>query len=437
MDLMLTLQQRVLTRNRLRSLISQLNMAPAGLNPEGLVTQIRENISVTPAYPDSAGARKRKLADSDDTPGFFVSFTASDPQLAQRVCAEITSMLLSENLKLREQAGQKTTGFLSRQLEQAKHNLDDLDQKLAEFKTLHLGRLPSDVENNLRVLAALDSQLDASTQALSRAQQDKSFTELLLNQQTSAWRAAQQAPNLASLKEELVVRQNQLVTLQSHYTEDHPDVLKTKGDIVEIERQLKGLKTAGDHATSAPNEPNALEPREILQLREQAHLQDVQIDRAMAEQERLKGLIDSYQGRLALSPEIEEQYKQLTRDTETAHKIYDGLLINENTAEMQTAMEREQQGEQLKLLEIADLPRTPSFPVHWMFAAGGASVGLAAGLAIIVLFELQDKSIRSENDVAALLDLPMLASVPWVPSPASETRRNNGIGGGLRPSLVK
>jgi len=39
--------------------------------------------------------------------------------------------------------------------------------------------------------------------------------------------------------------------------------------------------------------------------------------------------------------------------------------------------------------------------------------------------------------IALGASLPMLASVPWVPSPASETRRNNGIGAGLRPSLVK
>jgi capsular polysaccharide biosynthesis protein len=100
-------------------------------------------------------------------------------------------------------------------------------------------------------------------------------------------------------------------------------------------------------------------------------------------------------------------------------------------------MEREQQGEQLKLLEVADLPISPNFPVRWMFAAGGACLGLFSGLAIVLLYEFRDRSIRGEADVATLLDLPMLASVPWVPSSNGESDRTNGLGTRLKPILAK
>jgi len=43
----------------------------------------------------------------------------------------------------------------------------------------------------LNLLTGLTSQLEASTQALSRAQQDKSFAESVLSQQMSAWQATQ------------------------------------------------------------------------------------------------------------------------------------------------------------------------------------------------------------------------------------------------------
>jgi len=41
----------------------------------------------------------------------------------------------------------------------------------------------------------MNAQLEANTQALSRAQQDKAFTESLLNQQEANWKASQIGQN--------------------------------------------------------------------------------------------------------------------------------------------------------------------------------------------------------------------------------------------------
>jgi hypothetical protein len=49
-----------------------------------------------------------------------------------------------------------------------------------------------------------------------------------------------------------------------------------------------------------------------------------------------------------------------------------------------------------------------------LFAAGGLGGGLVLGLGLGLLLELRDKSLRSESDVIAALDLPVLSQVPWV-----------------------
>jgi capsular polysaccharide biosynthesis protein len=81
---------------------------------------------------------------------------------------------------------------------------------------------------------------------------------------------------------------------------------------------------------------------------------------------------------------------------------------------MQTNMERGQQGEQMRLLNPASLPESPSFPNRLLFAGGGAGAGLAIGGVIALGLELKDKSIRTEQDVLAALELPVLVSLPWV-----------------------
>ena len=325
-------------------------------------------------------------------------------------------MLLEENLELRKQVAQTTTDFLARQLEQAKHDLDERDTKLANFKRQHLGRLPADVDDNLRILMGLESQLDSNTQVLNRAQQDKSYAEMLISQQLAAWKSAMASPNYPPLRRELIQLQDKLVTLQSLYTEDHPDVVKTEHEIAKLKAKLQDIHadaTSANGDSAIEEQPVKLEPPEILRLREQVHRNDEAIERATAQQKRLQERIDSYQDRLTVSPEVEEEYKQLTRDNTTAHDLYTNLLTNKNSALIQTEMERNQEGEQLKLLDPASLPNSPSFPVRWVFAAYGLGAGLCIGLCFAVWLELRDKAIRDEGDVLAALELPMLVFLPW------------------------
>jgi protein tyrosine kinase modulator len=426
-----TMEQQVLTRNRLQPVIDRLGLAKSKSVDE-VVDDIRANISIeqvetdlTPPTASGSTTKKKKPGQASTVPGFYVNFTASSPKEAQDICSALTSMLLEENLKLREGVAQSTTEFLSRQLEQAKRDLDDQDSKLATFKKQYMGQLPGDEENNLKILMGLNSQLDANTQNLNRAQQDKSYTESLLAQQLAAWKSTQSATNPQTLEQQLAVLQSQLITLQARYTDDHPDVVKTKADIAEVKRKLDEMNSAAAQSTQANDKVSASEPPEIRQLRLQVHQYDQAIAQATRDQQRLQDQIHAYQGRVALSPAVEEQYKQLTRDYDTAQKFYNDLLAKKSESAMQTDMERGQQGEQMRLLNPANFPDSPSFPNRWLFSGGGLGAGLAIGMGLALWMELRDKSIRTEQDVLAAMELPMLVSVPWV-SPDLGAKNGNG-----------
>src|SRR3989475_4538568 len=417
-----TMQQQVLSRNRLQPMIDRLGLAK-GKSVDEVVDGIRLNLDIQPVQTTGTTPAKRRPG-QNDVPGFYVNFTADNPREAQQICGELTSMLLEENLKAREQVAQSTTDFLSRQLDEAKHDLDDQDSKLAVFKRQYIGQLPGDEDNNLKILMGLNSQLDANTQTLNRAQQDKSYTESLLAQQLAAWKSTQSATNPQTLEQQLASLQSQLITLQARYTDDHPDVVKTKADIAEVKRKLDELNSAAAQNAQANDKASASEPPEIRQLRLQVHQYDQVIAQATRDQQRLQEQIRAYQGRVALSPAVEEQYKLLTRDYDTAQRFYNDLLAKKSQSAMQTDMERGQQGEQMRLLNPANLPDAPSFPNRWLFTGGGLGAGLAIGLALALWMELRDKSIRTEQDVLAAMELPMLVSLPWV-NPDSVARNGN------------
>lgn len=422
-----TIQQRVLSVNHLRPLAERLGLVKNGANLDDVIADIRSGLDIEPVVPGQSGSgtssstptssttkKKPGQTGTSDIPGFYVNYTASNAVDAQRICRELTSLFLEENLKAREQVAQSTTDFLSRQVEDAKKNLDDQDERLASFKKRYFGQLPGDEDANLKILMSLNAQLDSNTQSLNRAQQDKTYSESLLSQELAAWKASQSAENPQTIEQQLAKLQGQLMELQARYTDDYPDVSKTKRDIAELQKKLKELSAAPVSAGDTSESASVGEPPELRQLRVQIHQYGDVIAQATREQKRLQDAINVYQGRLALSPSVEEEFKSLTRDYQTAQDSYEDLLTKKTQAQIQTDMERNQEGEQMRLLNSAGLPDSPSFPVRWMFALGGLGCGLAAGIGLVLILEFQDKSIRDEKDVLAALDLPMLVAVPWV-----------------------
>ena len=411
-----TMQQQVLSEKQLQPMVERLGLAKGKSVPQAVDEvreEIRKNPLIEPVSPDVAASRPHRPGQSD-IPGFYVNYTASNPQEAQQVCTELTSMLLAENLKTREQVAQSTTDFLARQVELAKHDLDNQDGRLAAFKKQYLGQLPGDEDNNMKLLAGLNSQLDAYTQALNRAEQDRAYAQSLLSQQLAAWSSSQTSMNPENLQKQLAELQSQLITLQARYTDDHPDVVKAKNDIAELKRKLNEMNSASAAGAQNTDKGSASEPAEIKQLRLQIHQYDQAIAQSTREQKLLQDQIHTYQGRLSLSPGVEEQYKALMRDYETAQKFYNDLLAKKNESEMQTDMERRQQGEQMSLLNPATLPDAPSFPNRLLFAGGGLAAGLTLGFGLALWLEVRDKSIRDERDVLAALEMPTLVSVPWI-----------------------
>jgi protein tyrosine kinase modulator len=403
-----SMQQEILSRTRLEPLIQQFGLYREDKNPapmEDLVERLRKNVTVTPIQPMAeTGAQ--------GLPGFTISVNFDDPRLAQQICSTVTSMFMEENLRFRQQEAEQTTQFLAKQLDDAKAKLDDQDTKLAAFKRRYLGSLPDEEQTNLNLLTGWTTQLDATTQALTRAQQDKSFAESMLSQQLAAWQATPSGQNPESMEQQLAALEAQLSVLRSKYTEDHPDVAKAKRDLEALKKEMAEAENQGAAAGPAKPGKPPTEPAQIQSLRGQLHQYDQVIKEKTAQQEEIQQQIKLYQGRVQSSPGVEQEYKELTRDYQTALEFYNDLMKKRDQSAMATDLERRQQGEQFRVLDPANLPDQPSFPKMSVFLSEGLGGGLALGLGIAFLLAFHDTSVRSERDVESLLHLPVLAMVP-------------------------
>jgi polysaccharide chain length determinant protein (PEP-CTERM system associated) len=427
-----SMQQEILSRSRLEPIIRKYDLYPKEMNRasiDDLVARLQKNIEVSPILPMSETHAR-------DLPGFNVTVTLDNPHTAQNVCADITSMFIAESTQLKISRGKGTTDFLEAQLKDAKANLDEQDAKLADFKVHHLGELPDEAQTSVNLLTTETSQLDAATQALNRAQSERTFNEQLLASQVAAWQATQTGSNPDTLERQLANLQTQLASLQARYTDDYPDVIKTKADIAALQKKMNDANANPASTTIAKGGHSSVETPQIQQLRATIHALDQEIADKSKQQQRIQQQINIQQARIEASPAVEQQFKELTRGYQTALDSYNDLQKKVDASRMANDLDQRQEGEQFRVLDPANLPDKPSFPNRPLFALGGFGGGLGLGLALAFLLEMKDTSFKTERDVEFALQLPVLAMVPSIEPPSGKGGRQRagakGVPAGAR-----
>ena len=412
-----SMKEQILSRSRIQPIIERFNLYA------GTKTNMDDRIAMTQK---AIGIKPIQSNQYHGMPGFFISFKAQDARTAQQVCGEITSLFVSENLSARQESAEGTTDFLKQQLADAKRNLDDQDAKLAAFEQKNIGKLPGQSISlgssslvmgspTVSTLQALTTQLDAVTQQLGRSQQDVTFLQALIAQQTHELQRITDPGAGISVDErraELKKLIAQKQELDATYQPDYPDVIAINRKISELQAEI--ARTPVETAPKAAAATHVDDTPQMLSLKAQLRSAQLAMDSGKAEQARLQADVHTYEARIEASPLVEEEYKQITRDHETALQFYNTLLTKMNESSMATALEQRQQGEQFRVMDAPNLPDAPSFPNRMVFAGGGLAAGFVLGLLISALLEYRDTSLRNERDIWAFTKLPTMAIISHI-----------------------
>jgi uncharacterized protein involved in exopolysaccharide biosynthesis len=285
-----SMKQQIESRSSLQPIIDRYGLySNQKLSMDARIDLARAAIGIDPIHSEIAG--------SNGLPGFYISFTASDPHTAQQVCSDITSLFTGANIKSRAEAAEGTTEFLKEQLEDAKRNLDDQDQKLADFERKYFGQLPSDEGNNINVLQSLNTQLEAVTQQLNNLDISKSLGESMLasqTQQTSSpstpatAAAAAVTPQAEQKKLDDLLKQED--ELSAQYQPGYPDLIEVRRKIADLQKQMAQppAPTLATPAAPASTIASKGDPANIQQIKAALRAQDAQIQAKKAEQTQLQ-----------------------------------------------------------------------------------------------------------------------------------------------------
>ena len=420
-----SISQHILSRTRLERVISDFNLyveeRKTGLM-EDVVGRMRSHIKVEIVKGDS----------------FKVTYTGSEPRTVMRVTERLASLFIEENLREREVQADGTNQFLESQLEEARRRLIEHEKKLEDYNRRNSGELPTQLAANMQAMQNIQMQIQAIIESVNRDRDRRLIVERQvadLQAEALAVPAPAQAPTPTpalqsangdntvtggTTAQQLAQARATLQALEARLKPGHPDVGIWRRRLRDLEKQ------ADAEALAAPVTPrvsaaDATRERRIRDLKSELEQLDGQIAQKLEEEKRLRGNVATIQARVDATPTRESEMTELTRDYATLQGIYASLLHKKEDSRIAANLERRQIGEQFKLLDPARLPEKPSSPNRPLINLLGCIAGLMIGAGFIVLLEYGDTSFKTDEEVASILSLPVLAVVPSMRS--EEERR--------------
>ena len=430
------METEILSRSSLSDLIVHLDLYKKERTQkplEDIVQEMRNKAIRVQAYePGTGGGENRVQA-------FAISFSYTDRYKAQQVVRELIGKFEEQNLVYMTKTASVTTEFLGDELKNSKQHLDDLDQKLTQFKVANQGRLPEQFQANVQAENAAEAEAGRMADALAQAQARKVMLEQSLQNLNAdqnfyaahgedvvpAGPAAVKNQQLISLEASLTQQKSNLASMLKLYGDNYPEITSLKAAIsvgeaqkAELEKQMEAQAAAnperGPVRVANPAVQARLEELKNTVNTVKTQIQTTQgdIDRIVRNQALLNQRIAAFQARIEQAPLNEQQYMQLNSDYQLAKKNYEDMVQKRDFSETAQNLEQHKGGENLELLDPASLPEQATEPNRPVWAAVGTALGLMIGIVLAGAKEMRDTSLKNLKDVRAYTNLPVLSSIP-------------------------
>lgn len=293
------------------------------------------------------------------------------PEEAQMISQSVADNFLTLMTKLNKEGNSSTINFLNDRMTIAKEEMETAENKLQAYQQEKGIYSPNDQTKAL--VDKLDdydkkiAQLEAQEQANSAKLQDVTGQ---LEQQNSSLLEYNISDNdaIMNLRTAIVNKQVELVGLQQRYTEEHPDVIRTREELAELKKSLdREIQSAvnSKSATLTPVQGNLL--MEKVQTETAEAVTSASLDALKAKQQEAEGDMST------LSADSVE-YMRLLRNKNITSEVYTNLV----KAYENTRIQEAQESMDIQVIDAANLPREdmPAKPKKKIVVAIGFVLGI-------------------------------------------------------------
>ena len=389
--------QRIMSSPRLIEIINRFNLYAdlrGKKTMEEVIDKMRKDIKLDTITPEeSRPGRSTAIA-------FTASYRGERPAVVQQVVNVLASLYLEENLKVREEKTAGASKFIEDEMKAVQASLTSLDSKIAAYKRKYINSLPELSQLNFQELDRVEQgigQLEIRLQSVKER-------ETILRTQLAG--VPPEISNSNPDRERLRELRVKMINLKTHFSDLHPDVIKMKQEIAELENKLQ--ISSGEPISSKPDNPA------YISIMSQLAITESEIDSLKKQIAAVQQRRDEVRQRLQNSPRVEEGYKALMGERNNLQLKYDDLMKKHMETKVATGLEKEQMGERFTLIDPPRLPQKPVKPNIPAILLIGMVLGIGSGVGLASAREYLDQSVRSAEALARATGLTVLVSIPEI-----------------------
>ena len=376
-------------------------------------TQLNEDKSpVAPELALQILARSLRVEQDRDTTLMNISVTTEDQKLSAEIANEIANVYRDRRLFAKRREIQHAIDAMSNEVRKQQERVEEAEAELERIRQERGIALIGRGEMGIRVEATRLNMLEtersaARVEMLVRKARMDQLEGLEGVKLMDAAAYIVQDPTLLGIRQQLIDSQVslQLMIQNGVMGENHPEVMRLKGAVDELTRQLssalEGLK-AGVKADY-----------EVARQKYEA------LDEELA-QIRTSDIVS--EGENFLPFDRAERNVNIQRDILTALRA----------RITQTGIEVEVPRTTVEIIEEAEPPERPSSPLVVLNIFLSVVLGLLAGTGLAFFVEYLDVSIKTVDEVEKYLGLPVLAVIPQQSRPLTEAGQSSGQGEAYR-----
>ncbi len=354
---------------------------------------------------------------------YTISYENKNPVLAKKVVQSLLSIFVENGLGSNRKNIASSQKFIEDQLQSYESRLLDAENAIKEFQRKNIGVMPGEMgQDYYAELGALQEKISQAEMSLKEAENRRdSLKHQLSGDDPTLLTDSPASSSSPEIDARIQTLEQNLDALRLKYTEQYPDVVATKRLINELKARKK-------------KEASMMKPASGLSQNTFYQQLSLSLAEAEADAASMQARLQGYQARYAelksqadRIPEVEAEYKQLTRNYEIYKKNYDSLLSRRESAKMSGEMEAKTDVVDFRVIDPPRVPLAPSSPNRPLLNATVLLGSLAAGIAIAFLRGQIRRTVDSRNDIYNLTDMPLLGTVTLIESADAKARKKKGL----------
>jgi len=363
--------------------------------------------------------RNRTVIDSPRPDLVQISYRDRDPERAYRITQAFGDLFMQEAAAAKERESREAYEFIDSQVQDYHAKLSSAEANLQEYQSRNVDAQPGSAADATTRIGALRTQLEQTRMALLEQESREASIAAQLSGE-SAVTAVQTRENLYRTR--LIELQSERDRLLLAYTEQHPDVVRLRHQIDDINRLLADERNRreapGGGVLSDEAQANPL----YQELRSQLAQARRETAATRSRLEIAQSLLDDELDRSRRIAASEGALAELTRDYEVNREIYQDLLRRRENARVSMGLDQENRGLTLRVQDPATMPLRPSGLRFMHIAAAGLLAAIAIPLVLVFAIARFDPRVRSPHLIVKHSSLPLLTAVPAYPTPRERRR---------------